>query len=203
MNELQFTAAQAAYVLQEPVRAVKKSLDTGPIRAGLSRRSGGSVRVITFSDLIYLFAVRTLREELTPKARNEFYHALQIEKAQRPREVRFGQLSVRVSDVVEEVEKRTTELNKLGDKVEFRGDGEPLLKGTTIEVHRIAALLNGGSTAEDVVADYPSLTIEQVGNAKAYADAHPKAGRPYPQTTAKRAMRGLGLEALEHDDSFE
>ena len=35
------------------------------------------MRAIGWSELFYLYAVRTLREELTPKARTEFYEALQ------------------------------------------------------------------------------------------------------------------------------
>jgi hypothetical protein len=48
-----------------------------------------------------------------------------------------------------------------------------------------------------ILADYPSLTREQVLAAKAYADAHPKPGRPYPAITAKQALRSAGLEALD------
>ena len=32
---------------------------------------------------------------------------------------------------------------------------------------------------------------------KAYAEAHPKAGRPYPSKTVKRAIAGAGFEALD------
>jgi uncharacterized protein (DUF433 family) len=81
--------------------------------------------------------------------------------------------------------------------VEFRPDGEVLLAGTDVEVHRIAALLEGGLSVDEVCEDYPSLDPEAVTVAKAYADAHPKPGRPYPRTTAKRALKGAGLEALD------
>jgi hypothetical protein len=74
---VQFTASEAAFVLREPVRVVKKALDAGPVRPVLQRRAGASVRAIGWSDLFYLYAVRALRDELTPKARTEFYKALQ------------------------------------------------------------------------------------------------------------------------------
>ena len=203
----QFTAAEAAYVLEEPVRAVKKALDAGPVQSVLVPRPGGSVRAIEWSDLFYLFAVRVLREELTPKARAEFYEAIRRHPLERSREVQFGRIRVAVADLVEEVERRTKKLSELHDKVEFRSDGEPLLNGTDIEAHRIAALLDGGMTVDEVLADYPSLTRDAVEVAKAYVDTYPKAGRPYPRTTAKRALRGAGLEALDEalgdDDSYE
>ena len=36
----QFTAAETAFVLREPIRAVKKALDAGPVRPVLLRRAG-------------------------------------------------------------------------------------------------------------------------------------------------------------------
>jgi len=196
-HNAQFTAAEAAFVLREPVRAVKKALDAGPIRPVLLRRAGASVRAIGWSDLFYLFAVRSLRDELTPKARTEFYEALQQNPIDRRDEIRFGRFRISISDLVEEVERRTTDLTALAEKVAFRTDGEPLLKETEIEVYRIAALLEGGASIKQVLEDYPSLSPEEVEAARAYADAYPKAGRPYPRTSVKRTLQGAGLEALD------
>jgi uncharacterized protein (DUF433 family) len=193
----QFTAAEAAFVLREPVRAVKKALDAGPVRPVLLRRAGASVRAIGWSDLFYLFAVRFLRDELTPKARTEFYEALHRNPTLRRDEVRFGRFRISISDLVEEVERRTSDLAALAETVAFRADGEPLLKETEIEVYRIAALLDGGASIKQVMEDYPSLSPKEIEAARAYADAYPKAGRPYPRTSAKRALHGAGLEALD------
>lgn len=193
----QFTAAEAAFVLREPVRVVKKALDSGPVRPVLLRRAGASVRAIGWQDLFYLFAIKELRDELTPKARMAFYEALRQAPLERGREVRFGRFRVAVGDLVEEVETRTASLAELAEKVEFRGDGEPVLRGTDVEVHRIAALVDGGLSADDVLVDYPSLSRESVQVATAYAQAHPKAGRPFPRSTAKRALRGAGLDELD------
>ncbi len=193
----QFTAAEAAFILREPVRAVKKALDAGPVRPVLLRRAGSPVRAIEWRDLFYLFAVRALRDELTPKARTEFYQALQQAPIERRDEIRFGRFRISVGDLVEEVEQRTTDLASLADKVEFSADGEPLLKGTSIEIHRIAALLDGGASIGQILEDYPSLSRQEIETAQAYAEAYPKAGRPYPRTSAKRALQGAGLEALD------
>lgn len=196
---LAFTAAEVAFVLREPVKTVKKALDEGPVRAKLVRKASGTVRAVEWADVLYLFAVRTLRDELTPKARTEFYHALKRVSVEGAHEVRFGRLSVAIDDLKAEVHKRARQLTELAEKVEFRRDGEAMLKGTDVEVHRIAALLGGGMTPEQICGDYPSLTPEAVATAKAYADAHPKAGRPYPSRTVKRAIKGVGLEALEEE----
>ena len=198
MNQMtQFTAAEAAFVLREPVRAVKKALDTGPVRPVLRRKAGTPIRTIGWADLFYLFAVKALRDELTPKARAEFYEALQQGGLALDGEVRIGRIRIAVADLVREVDERTTELSQLAGKVTFRDDGEAVLKGSDIEVHRIAALLDGGLSVADVQSDYPSLDRDAVEAARAYAGVHPKPGRPYPKTTAKRALRGAGLEALD------
>ncbi|MGN7126775.1 DUF433 domain-containing protein [Methylorubrum thiocyanatum] len=192
-----FTAAEAAFVLREPIKQIKKALDAGPIQAKLIPKAGGTIRAVEWADLVYLFAVRALRDELTPKARNEFYHALQQAPVDEAREVRFGHLSIAIGDFKAELQRRTRELAELAEKIEFRSNGEAVLKGSGVEVHRIAALLAGGMSPEDICKDYPSLSPAAVAVAKAYADAHPKPGRPYPATTAKRALSGAGLEALD------
>jgi uncharacterized protein (DUF433 family) len=76
-------------------------------------------------------------------------------------------------------------------------EGTPVIKGTDIEAHRIAALLDGELNLDQVLEDYPSLTKDQVLAARAYGASHPKPGRPYPSITAKRAMSALGLDALD------
>jgi uncharacterized protein (DUF433 family) len=193
----QFTAAEAAFVLREPVRVVKKALDEGPIESVLTRKAGVRVRAIGWRDLFYLYAVRVLREELTPKARTEFYKALRRTRVERGREVNFGRLRIKVADLVKQVERRTAKLAELADKVEFRANGEPVLKGSEIEIYRIAALLSGGMSIEDIQQDYPSLSRDAIETAKAFAETYPKPGRPYPRTTAKRALQGAGLEELD------
>ncbi|MBZ9849669.1 DUF433 domain-containing protein [Mesorhizobium sp. CA14] len=197
----QFTAAEAAFILREPVRSIKKSLDVGPVRPILVPGASGSVRTIEWRDLFYLYAVRALRDELTPKARGEFYEALQQTPFELRDEVRFGRFRVSVRDLVREVKQRTSDLAALAGAVDFRADGEPLLKGKQVEVYRISALLDGGASVEQVLEEYPSLAREDVETAKAYAEAYPKVGRPFPRTSVKRALRGAGLEALDMPDN--
>lgn len=76
--------------------------------------------------------------------------------------------------------------------------GRAVIAGTAIEAHRIAALLDGGlMDVDEVVRDYISLTRAQVLAAKAYADANPWSGEPFPQVTAKKAMREAKLDGFE------
>lgn len=86
------------------------------------------------------------------------------------------------------------------EQIDHDEHGTPLLKGTDIEVHRIAALLTAGVSVDSVLEDDPSLTADQVRSTEAYATAHPDSGRPYPKITAKAAMRAADLSALDNDN---
>jgi uncharacterized protein (DUF433 family) len=193
----QFTVAEAAFVLREPTHALKKALEATPVRPVLLHRAGIAGLFIGGNDLLYLYAVRALRDELTPKALVEFYEALQRKSGDPCEDVRFGRFRISVGDLIEEVRRRIAELAELADSVEFWADGEPVLKGTQIEIHRIARLLDGESSVERVLEDYPSLSLEDLETANTYADTYPKAGRPYPHMSAKQALQRAGLEALD------
>jgi uncharacterized protein (DUF433 family) len=193
----QFTAAEAAFVLREPIRAVKKALDRGPVRPILQPRSGSTVRLISWVDLFYLFAVRVLSEDLTPAARVELYEALQRAQPSCGDEVRFGRFRIVVADLVDEIKKRVAELNELQNRFARADNGKAVLDARGVEVHRIAALLRGGLSVDAVVEEYPFLSQDAVETARAYAQAFPRPGRPYPRTTAARARREAGLELPE------
>lgn len=193
----EFTAAEAAFVLREPVKSVKKALDHAPFEVKLVQRAGGAVRSVDWRDLLYLYVTRSLRDDLTPKARREIYPAFKRMRRDGIGKVELGRLSVSIADMQAEIEKRTQELANLATNVEIKADRDPLLRGTDIEVHRIAALLDGGMSVEQICEDFPSLTKDMVLIAAAYAAAHPKPGRPYPATTVKRALQGANLEALD------
>lgn len=64
-----------------------------------------------------------------------------------------------------------------------------LIRGTSVEAYRIAALVDGGMSVAEILKDYQNLTPAQVDASIAYAKAHPEQGRPYPRRTAKSAIR--------------
>lgn len=196
-NDIGLTAAEAAFVLDEPVRRLRRELDTGPARGRLTARHGRSVRMLDRTDLVYLLAARALHESLTRKGREALYAALKECRGDLTGPVRFSGLDLDLAPFIDALDEGLRRLRALNDTVAMREDGEPVVKGTTIEVHRIAALCEAGFSADDVLADFPSLTREQVVAACAYATTHPKPGRPYPATTAKRALRDAGLDALD------
>ena len=192
-----WTIAEAAFVLGEPLDAFKRIVDRGPVRPQLEWRGRLRIRAFRLQDLIFLRAAKELQEELTPKARTELYEAILTAPRHSREPVAFGRLKVEVGGFRRDVETRLKELEALLREIDASADGEARIRGTAIEAHRIAALLDGGMTVDAILTDYPSLTKRQVLAARAFADAHPKPGRPYPKTTAKAAVRGAGLDVLD------
>jgi hypothetical protein len=68
-------------------------------------------------------------------------------------------------------------------------DTDGTIQGTGVEARRIAALVDGGMSAAEILRDYPNLTAEQLDAALDYAKANPNSGRTFPPGTAKAALR--------------
>ncbi|HEV2647251.1 MAG TPA: DUF433 domain-containing protein [Acidobacteriaceae bacterium] len=56
--------------------------------------------------------------------------------------------------------------------------GTPVVRGTRVPVHRVAALFDGGTSVGEIMQAYPSLTESQIELASIYAKAVPQRGRP-------------------------
>jgi uncharacterized protein (DUF433 family) len=194
------TTAQAAFVVGEPLDAFKKAVERSPVKVRAIKLGGRRVRQFKLADLVFLHAYSELKQELTPKGQAALYRALTVVSADNlQHEVVFGKHTYNIQRHVQIVEAKLKELQELASQIDTSAR-EAVVKGTDIEAHRIAALLDGGMTVKDVLRDYPSLKENQVLAAKAYAEANPKPGRPYPKLTAKAAMRAADLSALDDED---
>lgn len=56
--------------------------------------------------------------------------------------------------------------------------GTPVIRGTRISVHNIAASLAAGYTTDRILEVWPSLDVETIRLAALYAEANPLRGRP-------------------------
>jgi uncharacterized protein (DUF433 family) len=65
--------------------------------------------------------------------------------------------------------------------------GEPVFKGTRIPVYGIAAMLEAGASAEDLLSGHPKLTERMLELARIWVAAHPRRGRP-------KSLSDLGLK---------
>ena len=198
MNETLLTPREAAYILNEPLKAVTKVLDSHGSLIRKIRRGGVSVRVLDEHDLLYFVAIQHIGDKLTPKGRDEFYGALKAVSRTREAPISFGHVQVELHSFLDELKGKLQRYQALKNAVRVpEVGGEPVIAGTDVEVYRIAALLDGGMTIEEVLHDFPSLEREQVLAAQAYTVANPKPGRPYPKLSFKRAAQAMQLDALD------
>jgi uncharacterized protein (DUF433 family) len=51
--------------------------------------------------------------------------------------------------------------------------GKPIIRGTRVPVYLILGFLENGQTPEEIVDDYPDLTVEDIDAVIAYADTAP------------------------------
>ena len=58
--------------------------------------------------------------------------------------------------------------------------GEPVFKGTRVAVRTVLASVADGDTAEKILADFPSLTAEDIQAAIAFAAASAEEDLPTP-----------------------
>jgi uncharacterized protein (DUF433 family) len=77
--------------------------------------------------------------------------------------------------------------------------GTPVIRGTRVPVHTIAALSDAGTPMDRILKSYPSLTEVQVELSSLYAKAVPQRGRPkrreFPAGTKVLSVRQGSLKA--------
>jgi uncharacterized protein (DUF433 family) len=83
--------------------------------------------------------------------------------------------------------------------------GEPVFRGTRVPVCDIAAMLDAGASAAEILAGYPSLDQRLLDLARLWAAAHPRRGRPKTlaplgltlRRTKRVPLRGDPLEVIQ------
>jgi uncharacterized protein (DUF433 family) len=111
-------------------------------------------------------------------------------------------LTVRFADLWKSVDGRLRKLaaaeNMVVEDPEILG-GTPVIRGTRIPVHIVAALFDAGTAMGRILKSYPSLTESQVELASVYAKAVPRRGRPkrreYPAGATVLSVRRGHLNA--------
>jgi uncharacterized protein (DUF433 family) len=136
-------------------------------------------------DLVFFCALDDMKDGITGNKQAELYKALKSIPTQAAiGSISIGSLRYDFRPYVRRVKKNIETTEKLFKLIDRTGD-EPVIEGTDINAYRIAAL-HDGMTVGEILRDYPSLSEQQVLAAKAYAESHPKSGRPYPKNTAKK-----------------
>jgi len=182
-----WTIAQAAMIIEKPSQLLQRTVERAPVKPTLARRGGRRIYVFEMRDLVFFCALDDMKDGITSHKQIELYKALKSMPAQAAiGSINVGPLTYDFKPYVRRVKKNIEATEKLFKLIDRTGD-EPVIKGTDINAYRIAAL-HDGMTVEEILLDYPSLSEQQVLAAKAYAESHPKPGRPYPKNTAKKTM---------------
>lgn len=104
-----------------------------------------------------------------------------------------GAWTFNVAKIVPVVQERMALYEKAKEKLIERNPeilgGTPVIRSTRLNVYAIAARLEGGDTMEELLAEYPYVTREQLEAARLYAKANPLRGRPGGRPWLKKKSR--------------
>jgi uncharacterized protein (DUF433 family) len=189
------TLREAAFVFGADVKDIARTVDEHSALSLVVALSGKrKVRLLGMPDLLYFQALSEVGSLLTPEGRLKLHEAL-LSTPTRP-SVSISRFELQTTDIQAVVEKKLEALRRIKGHVEGNAD-DPLIKGTAVEVYRVAALFDGEASLEQIKQDYPQLSEIQIKMAVEYARIIPKKGRPYPKRSFKRALENLNLDALD------
>ncbi len=197
VRQRRLTVPEAAAVFDTDAAEIRRAVERGTLEASLEQRGARQHRLVAADHVLVWLMAKPLRPDYYKIISKSFFkpESWQVERNRVFLSFSSGDTTsapkylIYLDDVIGTVSKRLKELDDAQTRIETRKGADPVIKGTEIEAHRIAALLNGGVSVEDVLRDFPSLTREQVAAAAAYSKAYPKQGRPFPNRSAKSAMR--------------
>ncbi|MET0430157.1 MAG: DUF433 domain-containing protein [Microvirga sp.] len=189
---------EAAFVLREPVEEVRRTIDRKQVDTHMVTDGGRKVRALDHKTLVFLSWAREHQEDLRPTLWRKLYESLR-QHPELPTHIDTGVFRASLDKAAKEVDSRLKTLRELETGIARNAVGDVVLKGTDIEVHRIASLLSGGMSTDEILNDYPSLRADQIAFACTYAATYPKAGRPFPKLTAKAAMAQADFSELDLD----
>ena len=195
-----YTPAQAAAITGLPLAAVHKAIDSRLIRPR-SARSGGSVRrLLTKEQLIYLQLEAEGLRLLPVGTRREI--AESIRRSPKADLIAIGNgtvLFVECKAARRKVEGQLKQLAHIEEMVVSDPEimrGTPVFKGTRIPVDLVADMLAQGTTVEEILEGYPTLSKEKIAIAPLYMRAFPRRGRPSRRPWQGKKARGRKFFAL-------
>jgi len=190
-----YTPAEAGAVSGLKLKAVHNAIDKHIVEP-VAKVRGASVgkikqvgpRFLTGEDLLLLRVWRGVGDTLSAERRQRLFVAIAAKPAAKT--VKADELLiVDVAEARKQVDRGVRDLEAaeaivIKDRATL--GGEPVFRGTRIPVYGIAAMLDAGATAEDLLAGYPKLTERMLDLARIWAAAHPRRGRP-------KSLSDLGL----------
>jgi uncharacterized protein (DUF433 family) len=175
-----FTPTEAAVLTRMPVKAVNNAIDKKTVPSVAGDRAGHTTRLLDLTGLISLALEQRLADRFTPELRREIFGLLK-HMSRQTLSLDDGLLTIDLSKPRRELAASIWRLRRACQMVNSDPDnmgGDPVFRGTRVQVHLIATLLAKGSTESELLEDYPRLTAEMIRLAPIYAAAYPLRGRP-------------------------
>jgi uncharacterized protein (DUF433 family) len=175
--DAQLTVREAAFVTGLGERIVNHEIDARIIP---SRATDGERR-IRGADVLYLGAVRNLREGLGQPLRRRLRNAIAKAAADKAPEATVEHFHLVLLELEGELLGAFRELEAVRrDQIESLANvlaGEPVIKGTRIAARHIANLVKRGATTAELREDF-DLTDDQIRAAVVFDRVTPRRGRP-------------------------
>lgn len=191
MPSVNLTPREVAELANVPRRSVEKAIedkalavrkDVAPASYGRAER-----RFLGLESVAYVYLLRGLSREvsLTLSAKRRLARGLKAADAPGLRSARIELAPALVLDVgaaagaaIDRAERYVRARERwIESRPEVKG-GLPVIRGTRLTVHSLAARLEAGDRLDDLVAENPDLPPEAIEAAVIFARAHPLAGRP-------------------------
>jgi len=177
--------AEAAMVANVAPSYVNRAIDENILPSRYYRRDNGrSVRADACALIAFYAETANL---LTAEMRKEMIKSLiDLQKHGGKRDpeadmsIRDGVVTVDFGPILKRTHEALKQLSEARDMVVVSADilgGIPVIKGTRVPIYDVAAVA-AHMPFDEVLADYPSITANQVVLAKLYAKANPLRGRP-------------------------
>jgi uncharacterized protein (DUF433 family) len=188
------TVPEAAFVAGVSERAIHHEIDARVLRPiGPAER-----RTISGDDLLYLAAVRGVREHLAPLLRRRLRDAVSTAARNHQRVAKVAAFEVPLRPIEAEIIPVLAKLESVRSK-HVASDpkvlaGEPVLRGTRIAARLVADLIKRGISHEQIAEEY-DLTAEQIEAAVLFDRVTPRRGRP----PRRRQAAPKRLHLTKHD----
>jgi uncharacterized protein (DUF433 family) len=177
LAESHLTVKEAAFVTGVGERIVNHEIDARIIP---SQTSGGDRRILGV-DVLYLSAVRNIRDGLGQPFRRRLRNAIAHAAAENAPAATVEHFHVLLLELEADLLVAFKELQSARDEhIESKAEvlaGEPVIKGTRIAARHVADLIKRGASTAEIRDDF-DLTDDQIRAAVVFDRVTPKRGRP-------------------------
>ena len=186
-----YSPAVAAALSGLSVKGVHEAIAEGVVELPVGATETNGPLTFSAADVLRLKLLHDLGALLSVGRRKRLFDAID----RRPEAGRVKADSIVIVDVREarrQIASRARDLAAAESAVVSGVDvlgGEPVFEGTRIPVRTIAAMLDDGAAASEILDGYPKLTPRHLEFARLWSVAHPRHGRP--ESLSERGLHAV------------